>query len=201
MATEDDIITERRNKAEAMRGAGQNPYANDWKPERTLAEVRAAYAGSKPAEAKKGPIVPVDEQTQRVAGRVMAKRGFGKTVFVPLRDGSGDLQLYLNVDHCEDFERRIGWLDVGDIVGAEGLVFWTQKGELSILVKKLRILVDKVLMADNGWVMSEANVREIAAARNPVLTWKPADRSFAAVVIKKMGSSSTITTFLPSGSV
>src|SRR5215468_591194 len=134
------IIGERRSKAEAMRAAGQNPFANDWKPEISLAELRAAYAGTKPAEAKKGPIAPVDDQLHRVAGRVVAKRGFGKTVFAPIRDGSGDLQLYLNVDHVADFERQVGWLDVGDIVAAEGPIFWTQKGELSILAKKLQIL-------------------------------------------------------------
>src|SRR5215470_1597350 len=147
----DRIIGERRNKTEAMRAAGHNPFANDWKPETSLAELRAAYAGTKPAEAKKGPIVPVDDKVHRVAGRVMAKRGFGKTVFAPIRDGSGDLQLYLNVDHTADFEQVVGWLDVGDIVGAEGPIFWTQKGELSLLVKKLRILSKALRPLPEKW--------------------------------------------------
>src|SRR5512143_1794863 len=81
----------------------------------------------------------------------MAKRGFGKTVFAPIRDATGDLQLYVNVDHTEDFERWTGWLDVGDVVGAEGLVFWTQKGELSILVKKLRILSKSLRPLPEKW--------------------------------------------------
>src|SRR5262249_11541627 len=100
------------------------------------------------AEAKKG---PVDDQLHRVAGRVVARRGFGKTVFAPIRDGSGDLQLYLNVDHLADFERQTGWLDVGDIVAAEGPIFWTQTGELSILAKKLQILTKALRPLPEKW--------------------------------------------------
>ena len=148
----DRIIGERRNKAEAMRAAGQHPYANDWKPEISLEALRARYEGSKPATpAGKGPIQPLDGTPHRVAGRVVARRGFGKTVFAPIRDGSGDLQLYINVEHCADFERVIGWLDVGDIVGAEGPLFWTQKGELSILVKTLRILTKSLRPLPEKW--------------------------------------------------
>ncbi len=150
------IIGERKNKAESMRAAGANPYANDWKPDTTLAKVRAGYEATRPTappekgKAGKG-IQPVDDQLYRVAGRVMAKRGFGKTVFAPVRDATGDLQLYVNVDHCEDFERATGWLDVGDIVGAEGPVFWTNKGELSILVKKLTILTKALRPLPEKW--------------------------------------------------
>src|SRR6266567_7541334 len=147
----DRIIAERRAKAAAMRAAGLNPYANDWKPDVSLAELRAGYEASKPAEAKKGPIVPVDEQVHRVAGRVIARRGFGKTVFAPIRDASGDLQLYLNVEHCADFERVTAFLDVGDIVGAEGPIFWTQRGELSILVKRLRVLTKALRPLPEKW--------------------------------------------------
>jgi lysyl-tRNA synthetase class 2 len=147
----DRIIGERRAKTAAMRAAGQNPYANDWQPDATLAGLREKYAATRPEVAVKGPIVPVDGQVFRVAGRVLAKRGFGKTVFVPLRDASGDLQLYVNVEHCEGFADVTGWLDVGDIVGAEGPLFWTQKGELSLLVKKLRVLTKALRPLPEKW--------------------------------------------------
>ncbi len=147
----DRIIAERRAKGQAMRAAGLNPYANDWRPDTTLARLRADYAGTRPAEARKGPIVPLDDRSYRVAGRVLAKRGFGKTVFAPIRDATGDLQLYLNVEHCADFARQVEWLDVGDIVGAEGQAFWTQKGELSLLVKKLRILTKALRPLPEKW--------------------------------------------------
>jgi lysyl-tRNA synthetase class 2 len=147
----DRIIAERRAKADAMRAAGENPYANGWRPDTTLAAVRERYTGTKPAEAKKGPITPVDEQVYRVGGRVVAKRGFGKTVFAPIQDATDRLQLYINVDHCADFERVTHWLDTGDIVGAEGPVFWTQKGELSILVKRLHVLTKALRPLPEKW--------------------------------------------------
>jgi lysyl-tRNA synthetase class 2 len=147
------MIAERRAKADAMRQAGENPYANDWKPDTTVAQIRAGYEKTRPAappEKGKG-IEPVDDQVYRVAGRVVARRGFGKTVFAPLRDATGDLQLYLNVEHTEGFERWMGWLDVGDIVAAEGPVFWTQKGELSLLVKRFRILTKALRPLPEKW--------------------------------------------------
>ncbi len=153
----DKMIAERRAKADAMRAAGANPYANDWKPDAELAKLREGYAATKPVvdadvpkERKKG-ITTVDEQIYRVAGRLIAKRGFGKTVFAPIRDTTGEIQLYINVDHCENFEQVVGWLDVGDIVGAEGGVFWTNKGELSILVKKLRVLTKSLRPLPEKW--------------------------------------------------
>src|SRR5262249_10265586 len=84
MATDSDnidrIIGERRAKGEAMRDAGENPFANDWKPELSLAELRARYQATRPAAATKGPIVPIDGQSFKIAGRALTKRGFGKTM-------------------------------------------------------------------------------------------------------------------------
>ena len=147
----DRIIDERRKKAQEMRAAGRNPYANDFRPEIDLAALRARYAGAPRTEAGSRQITPVDGVSHRVAGRVMAKRGFGKTVFAPLRDATGDLQLYLNIEHLDDFARLAGWLDVGDIVGAEGPLFFTQKGELSLLVKKLVILTKALRPLPEKW--------------------------------------------------
>ena len=83
----------------------------------------------------------------------MAKRGFGKTVFAPLRDGSGDLQLYLNVDHLAagDFGDVLPLLDVGDIACAEGQVFWTRRGEMSVLATRLWILSKSLRPLPDKW--------------------------------------------------
>ena len=147
------IMSERRRKAEAMRAAGQNPWANDWRPDSSVAAIRKGYEGTKPAESaeKKKEIVPIDDQIYRIAGRAVGKRSFGKTIFVPLRDTTGDLQLYLNVAHCADFAQVAEWLDVGDIVGAEGPIFWTQKGELSMLVKQLRVITKSLRPLPEKW--------------------------------------------------
>ena len=92
--TLDRIIGERRDKAGALRQSGNDPYRNDIGPAISLADVRARYLPTKPPEApppapdapkapkdKDATITPVDGAPMRVAGRVMAKRGFGKTVF------------------------------------------------------------------------------------------------------------------------
>jgi lysyl-tRNA synthetase class 2 len=150
--TLDRIIGERRAKGQALKAAGSNPYRNDLRPGISLAELRTRYATTKPATPSEG-IAPVDEVSHRVAGRVMVKRGMGKTVFAPIRDGSGDLQLYLNVDHlaADDFAQVLPQLDAGDIVVAEGPIFWTKRGELSILAKRLWIATKSLRPLPDKW--------------------------------------------------
>ncbi|MBX3157390.1 MAG: lysine--tRNA ligase [Deltaproteobacteria bacterium] len=142
---------ERRDKASALRDAGHNPFRNDVGPATTLAALIAEYAPTRPPppeppppgapKQKAPPITPIDERLHRVAGRVLVKRGMGKTVFAPIRDTTGEIQLYLNVDHlaADDFAQVLPQLDTGDIVVAEGPAFWTKTRELSILVRRLWI--------------------------------------------------------------
>jgi lysyl-tRNA synthetase class 2 len=161
-STLDRIMDERRAKASALRDAGSNPYRNDLGPAITLAEVRARYQATRPPPADPAAprdktagegIAPIDGQSLRVAGRAMGKRGFGKTVFVPLRDTTGDLQLYLNVDHLapDDFARIAPQLDAGDMVVAEGPAFWTKRGELSILARRLWIVTKSLRPLPDKW--------------------------------------------------
>jgi lysyl-tRNA synthetase class 2 len=148
--TLDRIIAERRDKAAALRAHGADPFRNDIGPTISLADVRTKYAATKPEAAapapapgeKKPGITPIDGESYRVGGRVKAKRGMGKTVFAPIVDASGELQLFLNVDHLDkdDFEHVLANLDAGDHVVAEGPAFWTKTGELSILAKRLWIV-------------------------------------------------------------
>jgi lysyl-tRNA synthetase class 2 len=153
--TLDRIMGERRAKAEALRAAGSDPYRNDIAPTISLAAVRERYTPTKPAEgaAASDSIVPVDGETLRVAGRVMVKRGSGKMIFAPLRDTTGDLQLYINVEHldADDFANIIPRLDAGDQVAAEGPAFWTKRGELSILVKRFWIITKSLRPLPDKW--------------------------------------------------
>ena len=167
--TLDRIMDERRGKAKALHDAGSHPYRNDLGPAISLAEVRARYQATRPAPAEpagakadkaakadKGAgegITPIDGEIHRVAGRAVGKRGFGKTVFVPLRDATGDLQLYVNVEHlaAEDFANVVPQLDAGDIVVAEGPAFWTKRGELSILAKRLWIVTKSLRPLPDKW--------------------------------------------------
>ena len=140
-STLERIIAERREKATELRELGRNPYRNDFTPTHHLGEVRERYGTTRPAEPAPG-IEPVDNETLRLAGRVIARRGFGKTVFAPIQDRGGEIQLFLNVKHVdpEDWSQVLPHLDVGDVVGAEGVVFWTKTGELSLLVKRFEIV-------------------------------------------------------------
>jgi len=151
-STLDRIIGERKDKAAALARAGKHPYRNDLRPSHTIAEVRARYEATKPATPN-AEITPVDGEVVKVAGRVMAKRGFGKTVFAPIRDTSGDLQLYLNVDALDkdDFESTLPQVDSGDIVLAEGSVFWTKRGEMSVLATRLHVLTKSLRPLPDKW--------------------------------------------------
>ena len=156
-------MAERRVKAKALRTAGSDPYRNDIGPAISLAEVRARYEATRPAagnpedpaapRGKGEGIVPIDGELHRVAGRAMGKRGFGKTVFIPLRDTSGDLQLYLNIDHLDagDFAHIVPQLDAGDLVVAEGPAFWTKRGELSILARRVWITTKSLRPLPDKW--------------------------------------------------
>ena len=147
----DQLMDDRRAKAAAMRGEGENPFANDFEPSIGLGELRERYADRQPAEASGGPVQGIDDQVHRVAGRATAKRVFGKSMFVPISDAAGDMQLFVARDHCEDFDRAKQWLDAGDIVAAEGPVFFTRKGEMSILCKRLRVLTKAIRPLPDKW--------------------------------------------------
>ncbi len=153
-STLDRIMGERRDKGTALAQTGRNPYRNDIAPRDQIVDVRARYAATKPAaDAVHEGIVPVDGVLVQVAGRVMAKRGFGKTVFAPLRDRNDDIQLYLNVDNldADDFANVLPNLDAGDIVACEGPVFWTKRGEMSILAKRLYVLTKSLRPLPDKW--------------------------------------------------
>ncbi|MBL0213673.1 MAG: lysine--tRNA ligase [Myxococcales bacterium] len=171
-STLERIMGERRDKASALRAAGSDPFRNDLGPAISLSAVRARYLATKPPEppkrdpnAPKEPkdpnaakaddpgITPIDGAVLRVGGRVMAKRGFGKTVFAPIRDTADTIQLYLNVDTLDagDFANVLPQLDAGDIVVADGPAFWTKRGELSILVTRLWVVTKSLRPLPDKW--------------------------------------------------
>jgi len=125
------LIEERREKLKALRSRGQ-AYPNDFRRKHTAAELHAQYGGQSKEELEKAKPPAV------VAGRMMLKRVMGKASFATLQDGSGRIQVYITQDTpgYEDFKH---W-DLGDIVGAEGSVFKTMKGELTVNAKAIRLI-------------------------------------------------------------
>ena len=87
----------------------------------------------------------------RVAGRMMFKRLMGKASFAKLQDASGQIQLYLQADALgAAYEAFKGW-DVGDIVGAEGVLMRTRAGELSVRAESVRLLVKALRPLPDKW--------------------------------------------------
>ena len=88
----------------------------------------------------------LEEQSVRLAGRIMSKRGMGKAIFADLQDRSGRVQLYIKVDEMgEAAFADCRKLDVGDIVGVEGPVFKTERGEISVRTRAVTLLSKSLL--------------------------------------------------------
>jgi len=129
----DRLIAERRDKLEAMRERGIDPFPTSYPDRSEIAVVRAANEALAPEESS--------EEIVRVAGRVAGRRGQGKVVFMDLVDRSGKMQLWASIDQLG--EERLGQLsdiDLGDIIGASGRVTRTRRGELSVAVEDFALL-------------------------------------------------------------
>ncbi len=113
-------------KVEDMRKAGVNPYAYSWGVTHRGNDLVKGWDGLKPGEEDSYSDVSV-------AGRIIAKRQFGKLAFFTLQDGQdGLIQLYLDESRLgkDEFKSLKGWADVGDLVGGRGSVRKTNKGEV-----------------------------------------------------------------------
>jgi lysyl-tRNA synthetase class 2 len=126
---------QRRAKAERLREAGINPYPHSFEGRDHAAEILAAHD---PEELGEGEH---EQFTYRVMGRITGKRGHGKTAFLDVRDVSGTIQVYARRDVLGDeaFE-RIEELDIGDLVGVDGVLHVTKRGQLAIGVRELVLL-------------------------------------------------------------
>ncbi|MGB5063708.1 MAG: lysine--tRNA ligase [Candidatus Competibacter sp.] len=131
---ENKLIALRRQKLHELRQLG-HAYPTDFRRDALAAELHAAYGDKENAE------LDAEPRRVRIAGRMLAKRIMGKASFARLRDQSGDIQLFIQKNAVPDglYEDFKGW-DLGDILGAEGTVFRTRTGELSVKVDALRLL-------------------------------------------------------------
>ena len=94
----------------------------------------------------------LEGSTQRIAGRLMSKRGMGKASFCDLQDQDGRIQIYVQVDDLgkEEYD-RFKKLDIGDIIGCEGEVFRTKRGEISLHVKSYVLLSKSIRPLPDKW--------------------------------------------------
>ena len=124
-----EILQVRRDKLAALRAEGRDPF------QETKFDV------THHAQDIKDNFDALEGSEVRVAGRLMSKRGMGKVSFCDLQDKSGRIQLYARKDEMDEEEyNRFKKYDIGDIVGVEGEVFRTQRGEMSVRAKKITLL-------------------------------------------------------------
>ena len=123
------ILKVRRDKLKALQDAGMDPFAI------------TKYDVTHHAQKIKDNFDALEGQTVSVGGRLMSKRGMGKVSFCDLQDKSGRIQLYARRDEMDPDEyNRFKKYDIGDIVGVEGTVFRTEKGEMSVRAKHITLL-------------------------------------------------------------
>src|SRR5258707_5225770 len=141
---ENHLIGERRAKLAKLRERG-SAFPNDFRRNALAADLLTAY-GEKGGEALDAAAVRV-----RVAGRMRAKRVMGKASFAKLEDSSGAIQVFLQQQALgEVYDEFKGW-DVGDVIGAEGTLFRTKTGELSVRVQNLALLTKSLRPLPDKW--------------------------------------------------
>jgi lysyl-tRNA synthetase class 2 len=139
MTEENDIIRHRREKLAALRAAGES-FPNDFR--------RSAYAAD--LQAKYGDVVKEELEGLKVeasvAGRVMLRRVMGKASFFTLQDASGRIQCYVRREQIGEaaYQKFNDLWDIGDIVGVTGVLFRTNKGELTVEARSARMLAKSV---------------------------------------------------------
>ena len=129
-----DQVKVRRDKLEALRAEGLDPF------QQTRFDVTSS------AKEIKEHFDAMEGRTVTLAGRLMSKRGMGKVSFCDLQDNTGRIQLYVRFDAMDEADfARFKKNDIGDIVGVEGDVFKTERGEISLRVHKATLLSKSLL--------------------------------------------------------
>jgi lysyl-tRNA synthetase, class II len=126
----------RREKLERLRAEGIDPYPREGFPDRD--KIAAIHAAHDPEQLEEGAQAGF---SYRIAGRVVGRRGHGKTIFLDVRDLTGSIQAYARVDAIgEEAFGRIDALDIGDSVGIEGDLYVTKRGQLALAVRECAML-------------------------------------------------------------
>ncbi|MBR7150460.1 MAG: lysine--tRNA ligase, partial [Oscillospiraceae bacterium] len=129
-----EILKVRREKLAALQAEGRDPF------------VETKFVVSHHAGEIKDNFDALEGSPVTIAGRLMSKRGMGKVSFCDLQDRSGRIQLYARRDEMDgEVYDRFKKYDIGDIVGVEGEVFRTQRGEMSVRAKDIKLLSKSLL--------------------------------------------------------
>lgn len=136
-STLNDERATRLAKRAALFEAGQNPYPEHSELEDYVADIEAKYAELADGEDT--------EDVVKIAGRVVAKRGQGKIMFIVVRDATAEIQLFCRINDMDEAAwSTLKALDLGDILGVTGVVVRTQRGQLSVAPKSATLLAKAV---------------------------------------------------------
>ncbi len=142
---EEELIRVRRQKRDAIREAGENPYPNDFRPENSAKEIIDSLGGKTKEELEKV------KKSFSLAGRLVSKRDFGKASFAHIQDGTGRIQLFFQKDTLGEAFKAVKKYDIGDIIGVSGTPFRTKTDELTIEVSESRLLVKGLRPLPEKW--------------------------------------------------
>ncbi|MER3439043.1 MAG: lysine--tRNA ligase [Chloroflexota bacterium] len=174
----------RRLKAEELRALGLDPYTPRSHRTHTTIQARERYAELE----RQGDPGAEDDRPVILAGRVVSIRHMGKTAFAHLRDGHGELQIYLRRDDVGDdaFQRFLKLVDLGDFIEATGTLFRTKTGEITLRVRAYRPLTKALNAPPEKWhglqdielryrqryadLIANADVRQIFITRTRMVT-------------------------------
>src|SRR5271155_1864663 len=141
---ENPLIAERRAKLAKLRERG-NAFPNDFRRNALAGDLSIAY-GEKSAQ-----LLDADGVRVSVAGRMRVKRVMGKASFAKLADSSGEIQIFLQRDALGEAYDEFKTWDVGDIVGAEGVLFRTKTGELSVRAERITLIAKSLRPLPDKW--------------------------------------------------
>lgn len=165
-AKENELKVDRWNKARAMEAEGRPAFAATYLVTASVAHINKKWAALEAGAEDESADVAV-------AGRIMARRVFGKLAFFTLQDDSGVIQLYLDKGRLgEEFTKLKAYTDSGDIVGMRGSVKRTEKGEISVYVREWSMLTKALLPLPDKWhgltdVNKRYRQREVDLIVNP----------------------------------
>jgi lysyl-tRNA synthetase class 2 len=146
MEHETNPLVQRRLKLEELQRRGFDPYPHKFEYSHTLGDIHGQYDAAAAAELEES------KPAVRVCGRIMALRPHGKAGFLDLFDGEHRLQVYVRRDRVSpEVFGLFELFDLGDIVGAEGTIFRTRTGELTVLASSLEHLAKNLLPLPEKW--------------------------------------------------
>ncbi len=130
---ENILKEEKKRKLNLLLEKNLNPYPHNFKRAQVSSQIKTQYAHLKPGESA--------EEPTKTAGRLMLKRSMGKVAFFNIQDQEGDLQCYLKIQELDKQSAQFfSLVDIGDIVGMQGTVFRTKRGELTLRCSEFQIL-------------------------------------------------------------